>query len=103
MHVSWTPRQIVEQLKAWAWRPSTLPAGLHTYEQGMFRIKDIMKFWATDEGITTKQLLQAVNAHSSKWASRFILCTRHQHTMLKVNNTPPVGQAEAKAYTTKKY
>ena len=96
MQVNWTPRQIAEQLEAWAWRPSTRPGGLRTYEQGMFRIKDIMKHWGASEGITAKQLIQAIKVHSS----RFSLYSRPNNTMLKVHRTPPVGQAEAKSYTT---
>ena len=69
----------------------------------MFRIGDIMKYWGTKEGITTKQLLQAIKAHSGKWANRFTLCTLHNQRMLKVHSTPPIGQAEAKDYTTEQH
>ena len=100
MRASWTPRQIAEQLEAWAWRPSTRPGGIRTYEQGMFRINDIMEYWATSEGITAKQLIHAIKAYSNnKGASRFSVCTRPHNTMLKVYKTLPVGQAEAKSHT----
>ena len=102
-HCLWTQRQIIEQLQFWAMRPSSRPAGLNTYEQGMFRIKDIMKYWGTKDGITTKQLLQAIKAHSGKWANRLSLCTLHNQRMLKVHSTPPIGQAEAKDYTTNQH
>ena len=63
----------------------------------MFRLKDLMQFWANDKGITMKQILEAVKAPRRDWSDRFTVCKRHKHTMIKVHSAPPIGQAEAKA------
>ena len=58
------------------------PKGLYTYRHGQFLIKDIMEFWGTSEGLTTKQVIQAIKAHSNdNGGNRFTLCTQQHHTI----------------------
>ena len=90
----WTPKRIAKQIEIWACHPHTRPQGLGTYEQGMFRVQDIMSLWGTPHGLTTHQVIRAIKAHhKNQGKNRLTLSTQANHTMLMVHKTPPVGQS----------